>query len=182
MVFCDFIVIYFEPMTEDLRNGRTADIHLRTREVIEELEKVKGKTPQEREAMAEDWLGRASFPAVIRTLNHFSISYNQMADIANVSDGKVVIRWAKGIGSPEDLNSKRNLEFAFKLAVLVYDVENPESVKRWFKTPHRVLRGDSPITLLREEGSSGHSRFDPQLLAFARNSRRAQTSHRGLNT
>lgn len=75
------------------------------------------------------------------------------AVIAGVNDPKVVGKWARGEQSPR-AESKERLRLAYRIARLLIDVEDAETVEAWFAGMNPLLRDRPPALVIREDPMS----------------------------
>jgi hypothetical protein len=75
------------------------------------------------------------------------------AVVVDIKDPKEVGRWARGVHAPRP-ETERHLRSAFQIAMLLAQVESPETVRAWFMGMNPQLDDRAPALMVVKEPAS----------------------------
>lgn len=157
---------------ENLSNTRGEIAVLTSRDALCALRQLSPTAdPNERERVGQDLSLRLNLPGIIDVLHEPFGRYQEMVEIAGVSDKKVVSQWSRGIRRPHSVAVIEQFRLTLKICAIVFDNQNPKACRDWLNKPDDNLKNRSPIEVLVDKDWRGVAKSQEQLLFAAKQSR-----------
>ncbi|GAA1127096.1 hypothetical protein [Arthrobacter flavus] len=97
--------------------------------------------------------GHTALPAVHEMIQRLNSHLGMLlvATLAGSKDAKLPHKWALPNGTVPEPAIRKRLELAHHTWVILMDAETPDLARAWFIGGNPFLKGDTPLTAIRED-------------------------------